>query len=287
MLPLNKHEVDLDGSFLTSIFTIKNGITGGYFFLECILSVLPYSDKLFLNDGGSSDGTLEYLYRLQEIFPDKITIYKIKDESIKDWEPIDNGLNKMINDVKSEWIFEVQGDEILTPKNAKKAIRVLRRSKSFNSIRHSRFDYTNNMYNVLYDMRTVRFIRNIPNLSSYTGGDNFQIGEKICPRDGFSLHDVPPEKEDFSFHLNHYLNFFSKNILEKTRRHAQDLATQAQDRNFVYETEKHKISKCSQIISIPDHIPPILKGLVGQEKYFVRDCLFDKKWLPKVLNINI
>lgn len=284
-VPNNPHEVELDGTLLTSIFTIRNGIIGGYFFAEAILSMIPFSDQVLLNDGGSSDGTLEALNKLKDLFPDKIKIYTVPDREKESWLSIDNGLNRMIRDVKSTWIFEIQGDEILEPNAAKEAINVLKRSPCFNSIRHSRLDYQACGEEILYDMRTVRFVRNIPNLTSCTGGDNFQLGRSVLPRPGFSLHNVPPEREAFSFHLKHYLEVFPKNIIEKARRHAQDLAVNARDRIDIYEQEKtaNRSVFCSKPQS---HVPAIIHGLCGEEKYSIRDEIFDKDWLTKTTEVD-
>jgi len=282
----NKHDVETDGSLLTAIFTIKNAISGGYFFVESILSAIPFVDRLFLNDGGSDDGTREYLKRIQEMFPDKIVLYQIPDRVGNNWFSIDNGLNRMIKDVKSEWIFEIQGDEILDPINFKLALKELKKSENFNSLRHNRLDLTWFDKEPHYTMRTVRFVRNVPNLTSYYGGDNFHIGFMGKPSENFTLHNTPPERQVFNVNLKHYLVPFELNNIEKIRRHAEELAPNASDRKEIYQRERIPDTKRDYSREICDHVPQILRGISKEKKYFVREELFDKLWLSNVGGLN-
>lgn len=267
----NKHEVTLDGSLLSGIFTIKNGITGGYPFVECILSVLPFCDKVLLNDGGSTDNTREVLSKIQALYPEKVTLFHVRDRFNTNWRSIDCQLNYMINKCKSEWIFEIQGDEILDPTNAGKMVKEIQKSQGYNALRHSRLDldfYTEDFH---YDMRTIRVVRNVPNLSSYIGGDNFHLGVQGGPRSGFTLHNVPPERDVSSFVLKHYIRCFPGNVKEWTRRHAEDLASDNKNRIGI---QMRGIKGQSPQGPVPSHVPEILRGMVGEERYFVREGLF-------------
>ncbi len=276
----NRHDVVLDGTLLTGIFTIKNAISGGYPFVEAIVSVLPFCDKLLLNDGGSTDGTKEYLQRIKGMFPDKVQIFNIPDKFKTNWKSIDFQLNSLINKCRSEWIFEIQGDEILDTKNAINLIKELKLSKNYNSLRHSRLDLDFGSEDVHYDMRTMRVVRNVPNLSSYIGGDNFHIGKMGLSRKGFTLHNVPPERDVFSFSLKHYIRCFPACVEEWKRRHAEDLASDNTNRiSILLERNKPRSKKYS---TAPLHVPNILKDMVGQDYYFVREELFDINWLSKV-----
>jgi glycosyltransferase involved in cell wall biosynthesis len=283
----NKHEVELDGTLLSGIFTIKNAIKGGYPFMECILSVLPFCDKILLNDGGSTDETKEYLVKLKEMWPEKINLYNIPDKFNTDWKSIDHGLNRLIRECKSKWIFEIQGDEIIDPVNAKKMIRELKLSDRFNSIRNSRLDLDFSTEDVHYDMRTIRIVKNIPNLSSYTGGDNFHIGRQKSPREGYTLHNVPPERDVSSFVLKHYIRCFPLCVEEWIRRHAIDLASDNVNRiSFLLSRDQAYRSPLSAKDRIPNHVPNILRDMVGQDSYYVRDELFDPNWLERVTGIS-
>lgn len=270
---LNGHEVSLDGSLLSGIFTIKNGITGGYPFVECVLSVLPFCDKVLLNDGGSTDGTKDCLRRIQSLYPEKVDLYNVRDRFTTNWKSIDCQLNYLIKKCKSEWIFEMQGDEILDRPNAEKMIKEIRRSENYNALRHSRLDLNFTSNDILYDMRTIRVVRNIPNLSSYTGGDDFHIGENTGPRVGFTLHNVPPERDVSSFVLKHYIRCFPGNVKEWNRRHAEDLASD--NRNRIGIQMRGVKGLLSSEKFIPSHVPDILKDMVGKEFYYVREELFN------------
>jgi len=271
---LNNHEVSLDGSLLSGIFTIKNGITGGYPFVECILSVLPFCDKILLNDGGSTDGTKDYLRKIQSMYPEKVDLYHIRDRFTTNWKSIDCQLNYLIKKCKSEWIFEIQGDEILDGLNAEKMVKEIQRSKNYNALRHSRLDLNFKTNDILYDMRTIRVVRNIPNLSSYTGGDDFYIGMKSNPRRGFTLHCVPPERDVSSFVLKHYVRCFPGNCREWERRHAEDLASDNFNRISIYLKSSRGRAPLTRSF-IPSHVPDILKDIVGKEFYYVREELFN------------
>ena len=287
----NKHRVELDGTLLNGVFTIKDGISGGYPFLECILSVLPFCDKLLLNDGGSTDGTKECLQKLQRMFPNKIDLYYIRDKFTKNWGSIDFGLNQIINNCKSEWIFEIQGDEVLDPENAIKMMKELTRSPGYNAIRHSRLDCNfacndDDDNDFFYDMRTVRLVRNIPDLSSYIGGDNFQIGPHSFPREGYTLHNVPPERDVFSFVLKHYIRCFPGCVSEWSRRHAVDLASDNSNRISIYSGARSTKRIEGNKSHVPSHVPEILRDLIGLNFYGVRDCLFDKGWLSNTTGLD-
>ena len=272
---LNKHDVSLDGSLLSGIFTIKDGIKGGYPFVECILSILPFCDKVLLNDGGSRDGTKDILQKIQSLYPEKVDLFNIADRYNTNWKSIDCQLNYLIKKCKSDWIFEIQGDEILDPQNADLMLREIKQSDGYNALRHSRLDLTFDSEDFHYDMRTIRIVRNIPDLSSYTGGDDFHIGDRWDVRKGFTLHNVPPERDVYSFVLKHYVRCFPGNAGEWARRHAEDLASDNPNRISIAADTKRIVSP-KKITKIPSHVPEILRDIVGEEVYRVRDELFDQ-----------
>ena len=227
------------------------------------------------------------------MFPEKVDIYYIKDKYTKNWGSIDFGLNELIKKCKSEWIFEIQGDEILDPINAKKMVKVIKESARrgsetnlVNAIRHSRLDYNFTNEEFCYDMRTIRVVRNIPNLTSYIGGDNFQVGPQSRARGGFTLHNVPPERDDYSFVLKHYIRCFPACFQEWTRRHAVDLASDNDNRISIFNDRTKMPPPNGSKRSIPSHVPFILKDLIGSDFYEVRPCLFDLDWLQERTGIN-
>jgi glycosyltransferase involved in cell wall biosynthesis len=272
---LNKHEVSLDGSLLSGIFTIKDGVKGGYPFVECILSVLPFCDRVLLNDGGSTDGTKDYLRKIQSMYPEKVNLFHVSDRFTTNWKSIDCQLNYLIKKCKSDWIFEIQGDEILDKKNSAQMVKEIKVSDGYNALRHSRLDLTFNSEDFHYDMRTIRIVRNVPDLSSYTGGDDFHIGDRWDVRNGFTLHNVPPERDVYSFVLKHYVRCFPGNTEEWARRHAQDLASDNPNRISI-AMDTRRITNPKRATEAPSHVPEILRDMVGKEYYYVREELFSK-----------
>jgi len=154
-------------------------------------------------------------------------------------------------------------------------LKSIKESEGYNSIRHSRLDYNFKDEDFFYNMPTVRVVRNIPDLSSYTGGDNFHVGPQKRPRDGYTLHNVVPEKNVFSFVLKHYIRCFPSCIHEWSRRHAVDLASDNYNRLSIYSEKPPLNLFLSNKNLIPSHVPEILRGLVGMNFYEVRPNLIE------------
>ena len=277
-------------SFITAIVTIKNAIAGGYFVFESCLSVLPVVDKLLINDGGSTDGTLEIFKKIRDLYPDKIEILNIPDIPSPHWESIDNALNKMIGLCDSEWIIELQGDEIFHETQIPHIRELLwevsqYQNPGYNSIRHARWDLSWDAQSPRYSMGTVRIVRNIPGLVSSLGGDHFYV-EGITapdkPREGFTVHNVPLEWDTNEPIIYHFPWVFAYNRQEKVRRIVRELATEDKQRRESYEKG---IPDYSFSVLGP-HVPAILKGLVGKHRYEVRESLFDKDWLTKTMGME-
>lgn len=210
---------------ISGIFTIRNALGPGYPFIEAILSLMPAVDEFLINDGGSDDGTLKYLKKLGKQY-EKIRIYRIQDKGHESWEPIDRSLNELIDESRGEWIIEGQGDEIWT--NSFKLREILDET-DYNSLRQPRIEINSG-----YKMWTVRAVRNLPDLTSYEGGDSFHLGEHGKPTEGYSNHCVPPElKKDFPFY--HYSDQFRENIKSRRKRHAIHLARDRENRRKMYE----------------------------------------------------
>jgi len=86
---------------ITGINMIRNGIENGYPFAESILSALPLVDEYLMNDGGSTDGTLEVLQKMEETFP-KIRLYQIPDKPSVRWDCISDVINKFIKEATGD-----------------------------------------------------------------------------------------------------------------------------------------------------------------------------------------
>ncbi len=265
-------------SNITGIFTIRNAIDAGYPFVESILSALSFCDEILVNDGGSNDGTLQYLCRLKEIYP-QIKIYKIPDIGKIKWQAIDNVLNVLIQKVKTDWIFELQGDEMFHEKDTS-LIKDLIKNTKYNGIRHSRIDLTSwntEVNNPTYKMGTMRLVRNIEGLTSDWGGDHFTINHDPYPRKGFTLHNMPPECDAPNLNLYHFCDVFPGNVKAKAKRHAEHLANTSQDRieAYNYKANTH-ISNPKTSFGNKKSLPLLMQGLYGYQYYTVREELLNE-----------
>jgi len=94
-------------------FTItKNVLSQGYPFLEVVVQALPVCDELLVGDGGSTDGTLELLRKLEELNP-KIKVY------IDPWpgkgfaHDLRWATNRMLEKCKGDYILYIQANEVI------------------------------------------------------------------------------------------------------------------------------------------------------------------------------
>lgn len=85
---------------------------------QSILSVVPYVKEFLIWDTGSTDKTLDIIKDLQKIWPNiKLFESHIEQDSIHwDGNHLSDALteirNAMIDETKTEWIMQVDGDEI-------------------------------------------------------------------------------------------------------------------------------------------------------------------------------
>jgi len=99
---------------ITGIAAISNAIEGNYPFIESILSVLPICKQVLISDGGSTDGTLEILHKMEEKY-DKIKIFREKwdvHEKGKLFKGVAKAVNRLIKRTKTSHILYLQVDEI-------------------------------------------------------------------------------------------------------------------------------------------------------------------------------
>jgi glycosyltransferase involved in cell wall biosynthesis len=268
-------------SNITGIFTIRNAIDAGYPFVESILSALSFCDSILINDGGSNDGTLQYLYRLKDTHP-KIKIYKIPDAGKIKWQAIDDVLNTLIKKVETDWIFELQGDEMFHEKDTssiKDLIKNLNNLK-YNGVRHSRIDLTSwdtDINNPTYKMGTMRLVRNVEGLTSDWGGDHFTINHNPYPREGFTLHNMSPEYDVKNLNLYHFCDVFPGNVKIKAKRHAEHLASTAQDRieAYSYKANNRIFNQINLSEKDKKNLPLLMQGLYGYQYYTVRKELLN------------
>ena len=98
---------------------IRNGLRGGYTFMEAIENVLPFVDEFFILEGKSDDGTLEALESLAKLNP------KIKIESKlpayvaapKDERGVLLGaaFEEARQKCDGDWLIQVQADTVFHP----------------------------------------------------------------------------------------------------------------------------------------------------------------------------
>lgn len=218
---------------VSGIYSIRNAVKVGYPYLESIMSVLPITDEMLINDGGSDDGTLKVLSDLKGFFPDKIKLYQKENYESNHWECLDEQLEFLIDEAQGEWIIEAQSDEIWRhPLRTRELVRKYKDSK-YNSFRQPRVSTdVKRPLREGYTMMTVRIVRNIEGLKSTQGGDCFYIegGEKVA--EGYTCHNVPPEKK-VGIPFYHYGSYSDK--YKKSKRHAKWLATKHKPRQRLFK----------------------------------------------------
>jgi hypothetical protein len=95
---------------------VKNTLSQGYPFVEAIAQALPVCDEILVGDGGSTDGTLEILRRLEQLNP-KIRVY------VDPW-PEKNlahdlrwATNRLMQKCRGEYILYIQANEVIHEKS--------------------------------------------------------------------------------------------------------------------------------------------------------------------------
>lgn len=275
---------------LSGIFTIRDGIYLGYPFLEAILSILPIVDEFLISDGGSKDGTFEALKKLRRTFPKKIIIYQDIWFKSECWETIDEPLNRLIKKAKGDWLIEAQGDEIWHENNLPYVQKIIKdaHNKKYNSVRQPRLDCTFTQIYNNYVYKNVRIVRNIPNLKSNWGGDDFQIGESRSPKEGYTSHNVPPELE-IETPYYHFVRVFPKNNPRAAEVIANEIAPKNTERIDVLEENRKvdwKSLKAPLKKDVLNSLPILIKGLSQELEYKVRKEVFDRKWLSKTTGLK-
>jgi len=98
---------------------IRNGIKGGYTFMEAIENVLPFVDEFFILEGNSDDGTREVLEALAKLNP-KIRIESKTPAYIsapKDRKGL--ALGAVFDEARQkcggDWLIQVQADTVFHP----------------------------------------------------------------------------------------------------------------------------------------------------------------------------
>ena len=262
---------------ITAINTIRNGIVNGYPLVEAILSVLPLVDEYLVNDGGSTDGTLEVLKRMEKTFP-KIRLYQILDRPNVRWDCVSDILNFFIEEARGDWIFLGNMDELLHERDIPQIKRFIEETE-WPIIRYQRREITHKWSRlseeVYHPARTAKKQLGLyQNWNSY-GGDEFILPE------GW----IDPERTLQSpFIIYHLYAVFPQNMINKRRNDAEWLAPGDTHRVAIYERMRGgqcgKVSPPNPDEVYPD-LPALARGLSQMSSYVVREELFDSKWLEE------
>lgn len=264
---------------ITGINVVRNCIENGYPFIESILSAYPICEEYLVNDGGSTDGTLEALKQLQWTYP-KLKIYTIPDEENIRWDSVSNQINKMLRDAKGAVILLGNADELIHEDDALKVRRLALQTRE-DVLRFDRREITHNWTRLSNDVyHPARIARNHANIrqnwNAY-GGDEF-------------LYDHgwpdPDRRNRMGVTLYHLYNVFPLNKLNKLRNDAEYLAPGDKRRVESYEAFKG----VKQVHVTPERVygglPALARGLPYMGAYRVRECLYNREWVESVTGLS-
>lgn len=264
---------------IVGVNTFRNFIETGYPFVESIISHLPFCDEYYVNDGGSTDGTLEVLERMEETFP-KIRLFRMPDTENVRWDSASKQSNAMIAETDAEWIFLGNGDEVFHEGDVA-GIRRYVEASPYWVLRPTRREIKDDWSKLGFEVyHPARFAKNAHGIymdwNAY-GGDEF-------------LYDTgwydPHRLLLLPYILYHVYNMFPENKLFKRRKDATYIAPGDRLRVAIYEQIKGGTFSKVNPNNICPHLPAIIRGLVGMQKYAIREELFDRKWLRKTTGLD-
>lgn len=269
---------------ITGINIVRNCIETGYPFVEAILSAYPMCGEYFVNDGGSTDGTLEVLEDLQKIYP-RLQIFQIPDGDNVRWDSVSDQINKMIQSASGEVIFLGNADE-LVHENDFWAVKEEALSMVTDVLRFDRkevkHDWTGLGQDVYHPARLTCNVDGLFQNWNHYGGDEFlqKVGDSNVwfDKDRHSRMDIL---------LWHLYNMFPDNRLAKLKNDAEYLAPGDEVRVAHYERAKGSDPlPWIPPVNICKDLPALAKGLPYMEKYHVRECLFNRDWVEKVTGLS-
>lgn len=270
---------------ITGIMAIKNGIIGGFPFLEGILSVLPIVDEFLVADGGSFDGTLQALDRLQAVFPGRVRLIKDSWVPTPNCENIDGSLDKLVSLAEGDWIINVQGDEVWHEKDVQDVRAFIESAdkSGCNGIRvgciEAKWFGLDTAYCKGSTYKTIRAFRKQPNLKLFRAGDDVFVDPDRTIREGFTSSNLSPEL-DSEFGFYHFHRVFPENTHVADKFIMDEMAFEAMDRKFFYPPPVYQTN------IVYSNLPEIMKGLAYKPRYGVREELFDVSWLSKVTGLD-
>lgn len=192
-------------STISGVTIIRNALNNGYPIAEVISCLKRISDEVVICDGFSTDGTYEYLQKV-----DGIKLYQdVWDIGSQNGLEFARITNLALDRCNCDYILYLQGDEIIHDHDLE-SLKLIVDSNEYNSITlkfyHIRYDF-DYMINGGYD-RAIRIIRNTKNIRSKYDAFDFD-GE---------IHPIC----NTEFIVYHFGYVFMNNILNKMVNHANN-----------------------------------------------------------------
>jgi len=270
---------------ISGVITFRDCIKTGYPFMEAILSTLPMVDEYLVNDGGSTDGTKEYVDQLAELFPEKIHVHNIPDYKSDKWDCVSEQYNTMIAEATGDWVFQGDADEVLHENDLEPLQYIIMHvSDHVDVLEHPRRELKSwtrlSSGRPYYPARTAR---NIPNLHQRWPGYG---GDEFLDDKGWIRH---PRKIKCDVMIWHLYVVFPGNVLEKRKNDALFVAPGDKYRVEIYERYKERTNReyPDRVIKDPIlNLPALVRGLVGWGRYRVREELFDIDWLEQTTGLK-
>lgn len=267
---------------ITGINIVRNCIENGYPFVEAILSAYPMCSEYLINDGGSTDGTIDVLERLQKKYP-RIIIYEIPDKPNVRWDSVSDQINTLIQDAGGDTIFLGNADELIheqdLPRVQEWCHRMREKVQRFDR-REITHDWSRLSQEVYHPARVAKNVDGLFQDWNAYGGDEFlQMTEE-------EKHWFDPERENrMNITLYHLYNMFPGNRLSKLRNDAEYLAPGDKQRVMIYERAKENKVSYNPPTDVLPSLPALARGLPYMREYHVRECLFNVDWVEQVTRL--
>jgi len=259
--------------------------------MESMLSVIPLVDEFLINDGGSTDGTLEALQRLQKTFPNRVELFHIPDRKCVRWDVVSDVLNFLTGAAKGYWVFQSQGDEVIHENNILKFREMILREPvdhtKIDVIRQPRREVTHHWSKLsegaYWPARTAR--RAVEGLHQNW---NTYGGDEYLDKDGhIQFHkDGVNRVARYDILIWHLYVVFPGNYINKWKNDAEWLAPGDRHRTAIYEKVRGNKYRRPPPTNVVEGLPALVKGLTQMHEYRVREELFDVDWLTEITGLD-